>query len=201
MHKTLMSHRVHPFCSDMILMRFVSSSFLPWSRVSSASIIQAYFVLRLPMLRWVSPLLFIGILQGIAAGIGTSNVLRAALIVSLNSSPFGSIKNIPLNCLALSSFGFSIAHLCFAFFFGASDICVHISGHTLSRREVDCFLVSPHPDHVYPSGGLSVNKMNLVKPVHASDISFLHSQYTTFSQPCSNRTFSNCLSHDSPVRG
>ena len=64
-----------------------------------------------------SPLLFIGILQGIAAGIGTSNLVRAALMLSLNSSSCGSIKNIPLNCLAMSSFGFSIAHLCFAFFF------------------------------------------------------------------------------------
>ena len=59
-------------------------------------------------------MLLIGILQGIAAGIGTSNFLRAAVIVSLNSSSLGSIKNIPLNCLAFSSFGFSIAHLCFA---------------------------------------------------------------------------------------
>ena len=28
-----------------------------------------------------------------------------------------------------------------------------------------------------------------------------HSQFKTFSQPCSNRTFSNCLSHESPARG
>ena len=46
---------------------------------------------------------------------GTSNFLRAAFTVSLNSASFGSMKNIPLNCLALSSFGFSIAHLCFVF--------------------------------------------------------------------------------------
>ena len=26
-----------------------------------------------------------------------------------------------------------------------------------------------------------------------------HSQFGTFSQPCSNRTFSNCLSHNSPA--
>ena len=110
--------------------------------LSSASTTQAYFVLRFPILRWVSPLLFIGILQGIAAGIGTSNFLRAALIVSLNSSSFGSIKNIPLTCLALSSFGFSIAYFCFAFFFAASDICVHISDHTSFGQEVFGFLVS-----------------------------------------------------------
>ena len=137
--------------------------------LSSASTTQAYFVLRFPILRWASPLLFIGVLQGIAAGIGTSNFLRAALIVSLNSSSSGSIKNIPLNCLALSSFGFSIAYFCFALLFAVSDICFHTSGHTLSGREVVGFLVSLHPGHVYLSGGLSFNKMNLVKPVHASD--------------------------------
>ena len=104
----------------------------------------------------------------------TSNCLRAASIMSLTSSSFGSMKFPPLKCLALSGFGFSIVHLCFAFFFAASDIRVHISGHTSSGREVFCFLVSLLPDHVYPSGGLSFNKMNLVKPLHASDNSFLH---------------------------
>ena len=65
---------------------------------------KAYFVLCFSMLRW-----FIGILQGIPACIGTSNFVQAAFIVSLNSSSFGSIKNIPLNCLASSGFfGFSI---------------------------------------------------------------------------------------------
>ena len=121
---------------------------------SSASTTQANLVLSLPILRWVSPLLFIDILQSITAGIGTSNFLRAAVIMSLNSSSFGSMKIIPLNCLALSSFGFSIAHLCFAFFYAASDTRVHVSGHTSSGREVFCFLVSLLLDHVYPSGGL-----------------------------------------------
>ena len=101
---------------------------------------QAYFVLRFPILRWASPLLFNVILQGIAAGIGTSNFLRAAFIVRLNSSSSGSTKNIHLNCQALSSFGFSIAHLCFAFFFAASDINFHFSGHTSYGREAFRFL-------------------------------------------------------------
>ena len=145
--------------------------------LSSASTTQAYFVLRFPILRWVSPLLFIGILQGIAAVIGTSNFLRAAFIVSLNSSSFGSMKNIALNCLVLSCFGFSIVHFRFSFFFDASDMCFQISGHTLSGLEVVCFLVSLTPDHVYRSGGLSFNKMNLVKPIHASDNSFSPSTF------------------------
>ena len=63
--------------------------------------------------------------------------------MSLNSSSFGSMKNIHIMCLALSSFGFSMAHLCFAFFFAASDIKFHISGHKSSGREVVCFVVSP----------------------------------------------------------
>ena len=134
---------------------------------SSASTTQAYFVLRFPMLRCVSPLLSFGILQGIAPGIGTSNCPRAAFIVSLNSSSFGSMKSIPLTCLALSSFGFSTAHLCSAFFFAASDMCFHLSGHTLSGREVVCFLVSLSPDQVYPSGN----------PVHAPDNSFSPSTF------------------------
>ena len=33
-NKIAMSHRIHPICRDVILMRFVSSSFQPWSCVS-----------------------------------------------------------------------------------------------------------------------------------------------------------------------
>ena len=44
---------------------------------SSASTIQAYLVLRFPILRKVSPRQCAGVLQGIAAGIGISNFLRA----------------------------------------------------------------------------------------------------------------------------
>ena len=119
-------------------------------------------------------------LQGIAAGIGTSNFVRAAYTVSLTSASFGSLKNIPLKCQALSSFGFSIAHLCFAFFFAASDINFHISGHTSSGRDVFS-LVSLHPDHVYPSGGLSFSRTNLVNPVHVSDSSLSPSTSQTSS--------------------
>ena len=79
-------------------------------------------------------MLLIGILQGIAAGIRTSNFLRAALIMSLNSSSSGSMKYIPFNCLALSRFGFSTVHFCFAFFLAASDVNFHISGHTSSGQ-------------------------------------------------------------------
>ena len=90
-------------------------------------------------------------------------------MMSLNSSSSGSMKKIPRNFLAVSSFGFSIANFYFALRFDASDICFHISGYTLSGLVVVCFVVSHPPDHVYPSGGFSFNKINLVKPVRASD--------------------------------
>ena len=48
--------------------------------------------------------------------------------------------------------------LLFALLFAASDICFHISGHTLSGLEVVCYLVSLHPDHEHPSRGLSFKK-------------------------------------------
>ena len=108
-----------------------------------------------PKLRQVSPRQFIGILQSIAAGIGTCTFYERFPWCAYSSSS-GSMKMIPRCCLALSSFGFSITHFCFALLFAASDICFHISGHTLSGLEVVCFLVSLSQDHVYPSGGLFV---------------------------------------------
>ena len=169
MNKTVVSHRSHPFFSDMILVMFVYCSFLPWSCAFVGINNASKSCPAVPNIAVGFPLLFVGILQAIVAGIGTSNFLRAALIVSLNSSSFGSIKNILLNCPTLSSFGFLIAHLCLAFFFAASDMCVHISGHTSSEREGVCFLVSLLPDHVYSSGGFLFNKVNLVKFVSAFD--------------------------------
>ena len=181
-----MSYRIHPFCSDVILMRLVSSSSKPWSRAFVGINNTSVFCRAFPNIAvGFSTALDRSFLQGIAVRFGASNFLRAAFIASLNSSSFGSIKNIPLNCLALSSFGFSIVHLCFAFCFAASDICFHISGHTLSGREVVCFLVRLHPDHVYPPSGLSFNKMNLEKPDHASDNSLFPStfQWTSIFSP------------------
>ena len=93
---------------------------------SSASTIQAYLVLCFPILWQVSPRQIAGVVQGIAAGIGISNFLRAFFMVCSNSSSSGSMKKIPRNCLALSSFGFSIAHFCFALRFDASEMLPHI---------------------------------------------------------------------------
>ena len=75
---------------------------------------------------------------------------------------------MPRNFLALPSFGFSIAHFPFSLRFDAldmrfdaSEITCRISGHEGSGLEVVCFLVSLHPDYVYPSGGFSFNLVNL----------------------------------------
>ena len=67
--------------------------------VSSASTIQARLVFFFPILRQTSPRQFTGVWQGIAAGIGISNFLRAFLMMCLNSSSLGSMKKMPRNCL------------------------------------------------------------------------------------------------------
>ena len=55
--------------------------------------IQAYFVLRSPIVRQVSLLLEkTEVLQGIAAGIGISNIIRAFIIIFLNSLSSGSMN-------------------------------------------------------------------------------------------------------------
>ena len=57
----------------------------------------------------------------------------------------------------------------------------HIWPHIVWTRG-SLFPVSLVPDHVYPSGGHSFNKLNLVKPVHASDTSNLQSVFPTIRQ-------------------
>ena len=104
-NKTVVNQRIHPFFSDMILEMFVCCSL---SRTFVGINNTSIFCLVFPNIAVGFPLLFIGIWQGIAAGIGTSNFLLAVFIASLNSSSSDSMKYIPLNCLALSSFGFSI---------------------------------------------------------------------------------------------
>ena len=58
-----------------------------------------------------------------------------------------------------------------------------------------CYLVSLSLDHVYPSGGLSFHKMNLVEPVHVSDNSLCPSAFQYSSILFSNNTSSDvCIS-------
>ena len=82
--------------------------------------------------------------------------------ISLYSASPGSIKWIPLILLALSSFGFSLGHSCFSWFWAASPIFVQTSGHIWSGLVVAWIFVSLLPDHIYPFGGFSFNSLNLV---------------------------------------
>ena len=59
---------------------------------SSASTMHAFFVLWVPEVLQVSLYFPPLVMQGIAAGIGSSNFLRAFFIVSLNSASAGSVK-------------------------------------------------------------------------------------------------------------
>ena len=76
------------------------------------------------------------------------------------------INEIPRNFQVFSRFGFSIVHFCLSLRFEASDLRFHISGHALLRSFVSSSVSS---DYENPSGGLSFNKINVVKLVHASD--------------------------------
>ena len=112
---------------------------------------------------------FFMILQGIAGATDVSNFLRAFLMVSLNSLFSGSMKYIPLNFRAFSRWIFSSDHFCFSFSLAFFPTVFQISGHKWSGLDVSCFLVNLSPDHMYPSGGFSSNKVNWVKPVQESD--------------------------------
>ena len=118
------------------------------------------------------------VLQGIVVDIGISIFVRAFFKMSLNSSSSGLMKEIPRNLLALSSFGFSIVHFSFSLRFDASDICFHIIWpHIVGSWGRFCFLIRFFPDRAHPSGGFSIKKMNLVKPVHACDKSLSPSTF------------------------
>ena len=158
-------------------MRFVSSSFWPWSRALVGINNSSVFRVTFPNIAEDFTTVFCLFFARHCCWHRKFQLSTSSFHCELEFFVVWSMKNIPVNCLALSSFGFSRAHLCFAFFIAASDINFHMSGHTLSGREVVCFLVSLPPDHVYPSGGLSFNKMNLVKLVHASDNSLSPSTF------------------------
>ena len=163
----------------------------PLSRVFVGIDNTSVFVLRFLTLRWVSPLLFIGLLQSIAAGIGTSDFLRAASIVNLNSSSFVRLSE---------EFSSQYSVVCEFFYDSPFLFSLHrvsISKYLATHRqeEVTCFFVSLLPGHVHPSRCFSCSGTNLVNPAHASDNSssihvaiffdsFLQ-QYTQWCKCCS----------------
>ena len=71
----------------------------------------------------------------------------------------GSMKWMPLNLRALSSFGFSFAHSCFSLFWAAIPILVQTSSHTFSSLVVAWIFVSLSPDHIYTFGILFFNNV------------------------------------------
>ena len=87
--------------------------------LSSASRMQASFVLRFPKLQWVSLLLFIGILGMLLVSELPTFFERLWIWVwNLHRLAQWSVFLSTIS----SSFDFSIAHLCFVFFFAASDM-------------------------------------------------------------------------------
>ena len=70
--------------------------------------------------------------------------------------------------LALSSWGFSCDHFCFSLGLAFLPILIQRSGHKWCGLDVNC-RGSVSPDHIYPSGGFSSNRIKWVKPVQESD--------------------------------
>ena len=98
------------------------------------------------------------------------------------------MKQIPRNLLALSSFGFSLDHLCFSLSLAFFAIPLQSSGHQWSGMDVACRFVSPPPDHISPSGGSSLYIVNWVKPVQESDKSLDPSIFQQSSMRLSCKT-------------
>ena len=106
--------------------------------------------------------------------------LLAFLMVSLNSLSSGSMKWIPRNLHALSSFGFAIAHLCFSLSWAFLADPLQSSGHKWSGLDVACRFVSVHLDHIYPSGGFSLHRVNWAKPVQQNQTNRLIHRYSNY---------------------
>ena len=129
---------------------------------SSASTTQAYFVLRFPILRWISPLLFIGILQGTSGFLCELEFFVVWLNEEFSSGvfEFWFLDTPSLFCCCI---GHKFPHI--------RPYIIRTRG-CLFPRNVPPWTMK------YPSGGLSCNKINLVNPVHASDNSFSPSMFS-----------------------
>ena len=146
-HQIVMTQGMHASSCNMIFMILVRRSFHAFPHRCIGLTVQTYFVLRSSTVRQVSLYLSRRSLQGIAAGIGISNFLRAFSIIRLNSPSSGSIKKRPSNLLALSSLGSrwpTFAFLCVSMH---QTYASTLSGHTVSGLEVVCFLVNHSPNH------------------------------------------------------
>ena len=145
--------------------------------LSSASPIQEYFVLRFPILRWVLPLLFVGIFAKHCCWHRNFQLSPRGFHCELEFFVVWFNEEYSSQLSGIVELWFLDSPSLFCFLFRCIGHTFHISGHTSSGREVFCFLVSRSPDHVYPSGGLPFSRTNLVNPVHASDNSFSPSTF------------------------
>ena len=167
-----MAQWIDSLCSDMIFVIPLWYHFQSHPHRFVGITTQAYFVLCIPILRWISPWLFIGVLQGIAAGIGTSNFQRAFslwiwkfFIICFNEEDSSQLSGI-------IELWFLDSQLLLRF----PVRCIrHLLPHIWPCivGSLSCFPA----DHLHLSGGFSFNKMNLVKPVHASDNSLSPSTF------------------------
>ena len=157
------------FSCNMVLMIIRYSNFTIRSLVdSSVSRIHASFVLIL--LDAPLPQFFI-ILQGIARATRCFQLLTSILngfFELLVSSGSDEIDPSQFSCI-LHDGAFHATTFAYPSAGRASSIVFQSSGHGRSGLEVCCFLVNLHPDHIYPSGGFSSNRVKCVKPVQGSD--------------------------------
>ena len=154
--------------SELVCARYPMNSFSSkWSSFlgSTLSICNLFLCFHRFCLWRVSPcFLPFMLLQGIPGASGSSNFLSASLMISLYSSSFSAMKQIPRSFRAFSSFVFHSPQLLLLF-----QVCslTYFSDLNWSGLDVACRLVIS-ADHMYPSGGFSFNEVS-VNPVHESD--------------------------------
>ena len=130
-HQIVVTQWIHSFCCNVIFMISVRNSFQSdFQRFASFNNTSVFC------------LMFSNTAAGVPAALAYwsftrhwcchrnfhSNFPLAFFMIRMNSSSSGPIKKLPRNLLALSSFGFSMAHFWFSLRFDASDL-PHIWPH------------------------------------------------------------------------
>ena len=160
------------FCSDMILMRFVSSSFQPWSRALVGINNTSIFGLEFSQYCGGFPIaLYLHFARHCCLHrnfqLCTSG-FRCELqffVAWFNEEYSSQLSGIVELWFLDSPFLFCFLFRC------VRHMLPHVWPHIVWTRGC-LFPCKSLTGQVYPSGGLSFNKMNLVKPVHGSDNSF-----------------------------
>ena len=190
-HQIVMWHRSKPFACNVIFMIFPDSED---SARCLCGLMRFHFFnhtlfwnssrMQSPTSRMQSPIFattFVMqgcLLHGMAGAVDLTSFLLAFFLKSFFEILVIRIDNVnssqsPEHCRA------SVSLLPMPFcsrFWTASPILVRTSGHTWSGLVVVWIFVSPTPDHMYPFGGFSVNRVNFVKLLQR-----------TLTKCCSNR--------------